>query len=85
MTRLISLIVICLLLSCTNDSGTIKELEKRGYSEITTTGYRPFGCGFWLDKHYFTRTGFRAKKYNKIVTGCVCQGILGTTVKIDKD
>jgi len=83
-TKIVSIILSCLFLSCIDGPGTTNVLEKKGYSNIMITGYKPFGCGFMWDKNYITRTGFKAIKDNKEVEGCVCQGMFGTTVKVYK-
>ena len=83
MKKFLLIAVCCLLVSsCTDKRGTTRALEKKGYTQIVTKGYKPFGCGFLWNKSYNTRTGFEAtNKDGERVEGCVCKGPLLTTVK----
>ncbi len=61
--------------------GAYSVLETNGYSAISITGGRFFGCG---EGDVF-RTGFSAKSPNgQSVTGVVCKGIFkGNTIRFD--
>ena len=61
--------------------GAYDVLETNGYSAISITGRRFFGCG---ESDVF-RTGFSAKSPNgQWVTGVVCKGIFkGHTIRFD--
>ena len=67
------------IVSCTNESDTIRTLQSAGFTDIHTTGYDIFSCGQDDTFH----TGFRAKNpAGQIVTGTVCCGIFkGCTIR----
>lgn len=78
------LLVSGMFVSCTglpDPDGAYHVLETNGYSFISITGRRVFGCG---EGDVF-RTGFTAKSPNgQSVTGVVCKGILkGHTIRFD--
>lgn len=82
MKTLLPLLFWMVLLSgCTRPQSAHKTLERMGYKEIDTTGYRFFACG----EDYWFHTGFVAVALNgERVTGTVCSGLLkGSTVKLD--
>lgn len=75
-----SLLFCLLLISCTDESATIRTLHAAGFSEISTTGYSFFQCG---DDDTF-HTGFHAKNpRGEWVDGTVCCGMMtkGCTVR----
>lgn len=63
-----------------DEDGAYRVLETNGYSAISITGWRFFGCEGEL-----FRTGFSAKSPNgQSVTGVVCKGIFkGHTIRFD--
>ena len=63
-----------------DEDGAYRVLETNGYSAISITGRRFFGCEGEL-----FRTGFSAKSPNgQSVTGVVCKGIFkGHTIRFD--
>lgn len=68
MKRLVMVLLIVLLASCTNSKGTIKFLEAQGYTDIKTTGFDFFAHG----REDWSTTGFTAKNSNgKTVKGAV--------------
>lgn len=73
------LIGLLLLTGCTSDNRSIKTLNKAGYTNIKTTGYKIFACG----KGDYFHTGFRAKNAGgQVVTGTVCCGVIkGCTIR----
>lgn len=78
MKRLLTL--AALLVSCTNESDTVRTLIDSGYSDVQTTGWSPWACS--KDDTY--ETGFRAKNpAGKFVEGTVCCGLMtkGCTIR----
>lgn len=77
------LVVLALvsLCGCTRPDNAREVLEAQGYTDITITGYKFFGCA---SKEDFFRTGFVATSPNGTrVEGVVCEGLLkGATVRI---
>jgi hypothetical protein len=70
---LIVLIVLFLLMGCTNNPDAIRILQENGYKEIQMTGYNFFSCS----KDDFYHSGFMAKSPNgNSIKGTVCSGIL---------
>lgn len=67
------------LAGCTNAPSATRTLEKAGYTDVETTGYKVFGCGDDDDFH----TGFRATNpRGERVEGVVCGGFLkGDTIR----
>ena len=67
--------------ACTDAAGTIHTVERQGFTRVSITGYRFFGCG---EDDVF-RTGFEAMAPNgERVTGVVCSGWLkGYTLRLD--
>jgi len=62
-----------LLVACTDERGSLRALRSAGYTDITLTGFEPFGCG----EDDLTSTGFRAKSpRGEPVSGVVCCGML---------
>lgn len=77
-----SLLALALLLSgCTSPNNAQRALAGAGYTKVTLTGYRFFGCS--EDDLY--HDGFQAVGPNgQTVTGVVCGGPLkGSTIRID--
>lgn len=76
---LCSLVAAIALCACTDDDNTARTLKASGFTDITVTGYEPFGCG---QGDTFS-TGFRAKNpKGDQVNGVVCCGLLkGCTVR----
>lgn len=73
------IVVLLLVVGCTDDYNTRRTLESAGYTDIQTTGYEMFACG--QDDHF--RTGFIAKNpKGKIVSGVVCCGLIGKACTI---
>lgn len=81
MKKLIIIATAIILTACSDAPTATKALEGAGYSEVTITGPKVFGCS---DDDTF-RTGFIAKGVNgKQVTGVVCSGFLkGSTIRTD--
>ena len=82
MKKLMFIASILLLAGCTKEDDTKRILTDQGFTDVQTTGYRPFACG----DDYTFRTGFTAKApvTKKQVTGVVCSGFLkGSSVKFD--
>ena len=66
-------LLACLMSSGTSERDAQKALSAMGFTEIKTTGYKPFSCG----KNDFFHTGFKAKNpLGQTVTGTVCSGLL---------
>lgn len=80
MNRVI-LIAALFLAGCTSSDKAVRAVEAMGMTEVTTTGYRVFGCSEDDNFH----TGFEATNAKgQRVTGVVCSGILkGATVRLD--
>lgn len=78
---IVLVLVVPSLGGCSKPNETKTFLEKQGYTEIETGGYRWFSCG----RDYQYRTEFKAKNTNgQIITGCVCEGIFaGKVIKFD--
>ncbi len=73
------ILVMMLLMGCTDKSGATRTLSQNGYKNIEIRGYDFFGCS----KGDTFATQFRAKNSNGYwVKGVVCSGILkGTTIR----
>lgn len=68
------LILLALVLGCTDEANTVRTLRSVGFTDIQTTGYSMFGCG---DDDTFS-TGFTAKNTSgDPVSGVVCCGFIG--------
>jgi hypothetical protein len=80
---LVSLLTACLLLltGCTSANTAQRALSGAGYTKVSLTGYRFFGCG----EEDLYRDGFEAVgPTGQKVTGVVCGGILkGSTIRLD--
>lgn len=66
----------------TNKKGATKALTDAGYHPIEVGGYAWFSCS---DNDFYA-TKFKAYSADstRIVTGCVCQGLLkGKTIRLD--
>lgn len=72
--RVVRRLLLCVaLVACTDSSGATKALRAHGFTDITITGFEPFGCG----KDDDTSTGFRAKNASgQVVEGVVCCGLV---------
>lgn len=78
--KLLSLLALLLLVSCTDPKGTTELLESKGYTNIQITGYKPFSC--WKNE---IATGFIAtNKDNEIDTGCVCSNFFSKRITVKK-
>lgn len=74
MKKLILILAVGLLVGCTNEDGAKTFLEQQGYTDVVMTGHCFFGCS----DDDSVSTGFNAKNMNGvIVTGCVCEGLIG--------
>jgi hypothetical protein len=75
------MILLALLLGCTDPDHTKDVLMRQGYTEIRTGGYAAFSCG--EGDTYATR--FSAKGPTGLpVTGAVCCGLVkNCTVRVD--
>lgn len=69
---IISLLVISTFNGCTDKENAERILSQDGYTDIQITGYTFFACS----SDDFQRTGFIAKKGNKLIEGSVCSGLL---------
>lgn len=79
---LLTLFAAIVLVGCTDSTNAERVLKENGYSDITITGYKIFGCG----KDDIQHTGFKAKGPTGIKTsGVVCSGLIfkGSTVRLD--
>lgn len=74
-------IVVLLMLGCSRPNATQDLLERQGYTEIETTGYKWFACS----KDDGFSTGFKAKNPDGVVvTGVACTGLLkATTIRFN--
>jgi hypothetical protein len=73
MKKLLVVLLLPLLLSCTRSDASRETLEKAGYTDIEITGYSPLSCS---DSDTFS-TGFTAKNpKGDTVSGVVCCGWL---------
>lgn len=67
------ILILFIIIACTNEMSMKNLLENEGYTEIEFTGYSWFSCG----ESDFYHSGFRAKNKNgKIIEGTVCEGFL---------
>lgn len=78
------LVVFCFLAGCTDAPRARRVLEDQGYSNVTITGYRWWGCA----DDDSCATGFEAiAPGGKKVKGVVCSGFglfsKGATVRLD--
>lgn len=76
------LIVVLMMMGCTDAEHAITVLKQQGYKNIQMTGYDFFACS----KDDFYHTGFRATtRDNDVVNGTVCAGIFfkGSTIRFD--
>lgn len=82
-SKLIILVILCIGLgSCTNKKGARKALLDAGYHPIKVGGHAFFGCG--KGDTYATKFKAYSPDSSRIVTGCVCQGLLkGKTIRLD--
>jgi len=70
------------LTACTDKEGAIRAIENEGMHTISVGGYAWFSC----EKSDNYRTKFKAysSDSSRIVTGCVCAGVLkGSTIRFD--
>lgn len=74
-------IAVAVLAGCSSADEATRALTGAGYKNITTTGYRLFGC----DENDGWHTGFEATgPSGQRVTGVVCSGVLkGATIRTD--
>lgn len=73
MKKLLTILPILLLASCTDETNSRRTLDNSGYTDIHIKGYELFGCG----KDDTFSTGFTAKNpQGKTVSGVVCCGFL---------
>lgn len=81
MKRLLIILALPLLASCTDERGARRALEAQGYRDIQITGYRMWGCSDNDSYH----TGFKATGANgTTITGVVCANFFkGSTVRLD--
>lgn len=71
MKKLLLVIGLLTLVSCTNESDATRALKMSGYTDIEFTGYRWFGCS----RGDFYHTGFKAKINGNEAEGVVCSGL----------
>jgi len=65
-------VVLALLVGCTDEYNTVRTLESAGYTEVQTTGYIFLECGEGDTFH----TGFTATNpKGRRVSGTVCCGL----------
>lgn len=78
---MIAVIAAVTLAGCSSADEATRALSGAGYKNITTTGYRVFGC----DEKDGWHTGFEATGPNgQRVTGVVCSGVFkGATIRTD--
>lgn len=78
---MIAVIAAVTLAGCSSADEATRALSGAGYKNITTTGYRVFGC----DEKDEWHTGFEATGPNgQRVTGVVCSGVFkGATIRTD--
>jgi hypothetical protein len=75
-------IVTILTASCTDEKGARRAIENEGMHPIEVGGYDVFACS--NDDHYATKFKAYSADSSKIVTGCVCAGLLkGSTIRFD--
>lgn len=81
MKKMMLLLMVVLLLGCTNPQKAKEVLEADGYTNVQITGYVLFACS----KDDFYHTGFVAQKNGRSVKGTVCEGFLfkGSTIRFD--
>ena len=81
MKTIIAVALLVCLAGCTRVDSATKVLLDEGYTNITITGYRIFGCSD--DDHF--HTGFTATgPTGRPVAGVVCQGFFKNgTVRLD--
>lgn len=81
MKRILLLLGVTLLASCTDELGARRALESQGFRQIEITGYRYWGCAESDNFH----TGFQATGAGgDRVAGVVCKSLTkGSTVRID--
>lgn len=81
MKKIFAIVMLIAISGCTRTGSATKILQDEGYSNITITGYRFFGCGKGDDFHTgFTATGPTGHTIN----GVVCSGwFKGSTVRLD--
>ncbi len=79
--RILILFLLLSFVGCTNNHTAQRALAGAGYTKVTLTGYRFFGCG----EDDFYHDGFEAVgPSGQKVAGVVCSGILkGATVRLD--
>lgn len=76
MNRLIAILMMFSLASCTDEETSRRVLEDEGYTDIEIGGYAMFACS--EDDNY--RTSFTAVRVtpsgeHRVVTGAVCCGL----------
>lgn len=78
---MIAAIAVAALAGCSSSDEATRALAGAGYKNITTTGYRFFGC----DEKDEWHTGFEAVgPTGQRVSGVVCSGVLkGATIRTD--
>lgn len=83
MKNLIFILLLTIItFSCTNKKGAEKALRDAGYHPISIGGHGWFCCG--EKDQYSTRFKAYSPDRTRIVTGCVCQGLLkGKTIRLD--
>jgi hypothetical protein len=80
--KVIYIVTLFLIVSCTNISGTEKALHDLGYYPIEVGGYGWFDCG--KDDFFATRFKAYSQDSSRVVSGCVCEGVLkGKTIRLD--
>lgn len=77
--RYLILLLVLLVVSCSDEQGAYDLLRSQGYTEITITGIEYGACS----KDDFYSTGFSAlNSNNRVVIGVVCRGFFkGSTVR----
>lgn len=82
MKKLLLILVIGTLASCTNVDGAKSALLDAGYHPIKVGGYSFFSCS--EDDFYHTEFKAYSPDSSRIVTGSVCQGLFkGKTIRLD--
>lgn len=80
MKRLLMLLLVLFFIGCTSEDSARELLKQEGFTNVEVTGFRLFGCS---EDDWF-RTGFKATKNGKEITGIVCEGVLkGKTIRFD--
>lgn len=66
------LLLIFLIVGCTNEHEARRVLEQDGVTDVRMDGYPWFACG----KGDFYHTGFVGKRNGKEISGTVCSGLI---------